>query len=381
MILNTVLFFARDPGGANVVRPIYGKMKGKYNTMLYAKEFALKKFREENYPVEDIQACGIDTYEGILSFLKRMNPDAVITGTSLDDFTERYLWKAANNLHIKAFAILDQWMNLGIRFSAYDYGREEEYHNHLEHPYLPYRIFAMDGFVKEQLEKEGISGDKIVLTGQPHFDTVRERFRYAGQVYDNRRWNVVFASEPIYQDYDNCQETKLYWGYNERTIFDSLYRSLQKLAESYSRKIRLIIRPHPREEQANWKQRMEKLRDDNVMLEMDRENDSFSVMKSADLVCGMSSMFLLESVMCQKPVISIEIGLKRDNPFILDKIGYCKSALSEEELQKSLEQAFYSSQNGDNKISQVYENMIGYPKGVCNATEQIVRLVEEEMER
>lgn len=381
MILDTVLFFARDPGGANVVRPVYEKMKGNYRTLLYAKEFALKTFREENYPVEDIQERGIETYEDILSFLKEVNPDVVITGTSLDDFTERYLWKAAENLHIKAYAILDQWMNLGIRFSAYDYGREEEYHSHREHPYLPYRILAMDGLAKEQLEKEGISGDKIMLTGQPHFDTVRERFGRARQVYDNRRWNVAFASEPVYQDYDNCEETKLYWGYNERTIFDSLYRNLQNLAECYSRKVRLIIRPHPREEQANWRQRMETLRDDNVMLEMDKENDSFSVMKSVDLVCGMSSMFLLESMICQKPVLSIEIGLKRDNPFILDRIGYCKSILSEEELQKKLGQIFCSSQNGSNKTTQAYKNMIGYPKGVHNATEQIVRLVEEEMER
>lgn len=126
---------------------------------------------------------------------------------------------------------------------------------------------------------------------------------------------------------------------------------------------------------------METLRDDNVMLEMDKENDSFSVMKSVDLVCGMSSMFLLESMICQKPVLSIEIGLKRDNPFILDRIGYCKSILSEEELQKKLGQIFCSSQNGSNKTTQAYENMIGYPKGVHNATEQIVRLVEEEMER
>ncbi len=381
--MKKVMFFARDPGGANEIRPVYEKMKEKYQTLLYAKEFAFERFQDENLPVKELGTCGGETYEDILAFLKEMNPDAVITGTSLDDFTERYLWKAAETLHIKAFAILDQWVNLGIRFSGCDYSRAEEYHRRREHPYLPYRILAMDELAKEQLLKDGVSEDKIALTGQPHFDMVRDQFRRARQVYDRMRWNVVFVSEPLRQDYDNNSEAESYWGFNEKSIFGSLYRSLEYLAEANACKIRLIIRPHPRENRKGWEQVIKEMGKDSVTLEMDTVNDSFSVIKSADLVCGMSSMFLLESIICGRSVVSIEIGLKRENPFILDRTGHCRSILSEEELQKKLLQVYSSSEDENAKIPRggVLENIIGYPKGICNATEEVVRLVEEEMER
>lgn len=381
--MKKVMFFARDPGGANEIRPVYEKMKEKYQTLLYAKEFAFERFQDENLPVKELGTCGGETYEDILAFLKEMNPDAVITGTSLDDFTERYLWKAAETLHIKAFAILDQWVNLGIRFSGCDYSRAEEYHRRREHPYLPYRILAMDELAKEQLLKDGVSEDKIALTGQPHFDMVRDQFQRARQVYDRMRWNVVFVSEPLHQDYDNNSEAESYWGFNEKSIFGSLYRSLEYLAEANACKIRLIIRPHPRENRKGWEQVIKEVGKDSVTLEMDTVNDSFSVIKSADLVCGMSSMFLLESIICGRSVVSIEIGLKRENPFILDRTGHCRSILSEEELQKKLLQVYSSSEDENAKIPRggVLENIIGYPKGICNATEEVVRLVEEEMER
>ena len=116
-----ILFFARDPGGVNVILPVYKKCQGRFETLLYAKDFALKKIMSQgDIPVKDIaRECGCGNYSEVLDFLAKTSPDFIVTGTSLDDFTERYLWKASEELHIKSFAILDQWMNLGIRFSEY----------------------------------------------------------------------------------------------------------------------------------------------------------------------------------------------------------------------------------------------------------------------
>lgn len=378
--MKIILLFARDPGSANVILPVYQKLKIKYHTLLYAKEFAYKIFRNAGLPAKDICTCRVETDEDILLFLKEMHPDAVITGTSLDDFTERYLWKAANILHIKSFAILDQWVNLGIRFSNYNYTQENSYWNHKTHPYLPYRILVMDEIAKIQLIKEGIQEEIIVPTGHPHFDTVLNRFKHAKPVYNKEQKNIVFVSEPISQDYDNCDDTNLYWGYNERTIFHVLYHHLETLAESHSLRFRFIIRPHPRESKDNWNQILQKEKNSKISLEIDRDHDSFSIMKSADLICGMSSMFLLESFLCGKAILSIEIGLIRKNPFFLDELNYCKSILSEEELADHLTRIFLS----DNfELSQhTIKNglpKIGYPEGVQNATEKIEQLIEEEL--
>ena len=335
----TILFFARDPGGVNAILPVYQKMKGHYHAIIYAKDFGLKMLGQENVFVHDIEAeCNSQSAEQIMLFLSRVHPDIVITGTSLDDYTERFLWKACAKLHIKSFAVLDQWMNLGIRFSEYGYGQDDLYRLNPKHSYLPYKILVMDELAKQDLVKDGIAENRICITGQPHFDVVADKYERAKEIYGDEAWNVVYVSEPIIQDYDNNDEANRYWGYNERTIFFHLYHSLQKLAEEEGRQVRLVIRPHPRENAEYWESLAVQMQTGRISLECDREKDSFDIIKSADLICGMSSMFLLEAAICRKPIVSIMIGLKRKNPFVLDEIGICKSILSEGDLYEQLRQ-------------------------------------------
>ena len=157
-------------GGANVILPIYEKMKDKYQVFVYAKDFAVKRFQDAGVPVRDLEEeCSKGSFIEIKSFLQRVKPQILITSTSLDDFTERYFWKASNELHIKSFATLDQWMNLGIRFSDYDYSQAEVYASNPIHPYLPDQILVMDALAKELLQNDGIEEERIVITGQPHF--------------------------------------------------------------------------------------------------------------------------------------------------------------------------------------------------------------------
>ena len=55
------------------------------------------------------------------------------------------------------------------------------------------------------------------------------------------------------------------------------------------------------------------------------------------MVCGMSSMFLIEAAIMDVPVISLQIGLKRDNPFVLDRTGVVPSILAASSLLAELE--------------------------------------------
>jgi hypothetical protein len=56
----------------------------------------------------------------------------------------------------------------------------------------------------------------------------------------------------------------------------------------------------------------------------------------SDLICGMSSMFLIESAVLGKTIISMQMGLNRENPFILDKIGAVKSVLNKKALEDKI---------------------------------------------
>lgn len=334
-----IFFFACDPGGANVIAPVYKGFHKKEELLIYAKNSAYKILLADGIPVKDINEVCDTRKECIYDFLKTIKPNYIVTGTSLNDYTERFLWESAGKLGIKSIAILDQWMNLGIRFSEYNYTHIEEYQHNPVHAYLPHRICVMDNMARETLIEAGIEEDRIIVTGQPHFDVVREKYKLANEAYDREYFNIVFASEPILEDYDkNCSED-MFWGYNQLTIFGAILQELQKVVEVCNRKMRVIVRPHPRENNTIWLQKISQYKYDNIMVICDTVQDSFAVMKSADLVCGMSSMFLLESAICNKSILSVEIGLKRKNPFVLDEIGCCKSILSQEILHQRLVEA------------------------------------------
>lgn len=371
--MEKILLFARDPAGANVILPVYRKLKRKYRTVLWAKDFAWERLsREQDCEVINFSAeCSSGTCDEIVRLLQEKNISIVITATSLDDYTERYMWKAAGMLHIKSFAILDQWMNLGIRFSRYDYKQIRQYEKEHSHLFFPYRILAMDHLTKKLLIEDGVPEEKIIITGQPHFDTVFSSYQKAHEAYNRDCYNIVFASEPLLEDYDGGDSQNSYWGYNEVTIFETLYRQVTRIAPDVKRKVRIILRPHPRESAGKWDIYRKECKNNWITIVCDRSSDNFSVIKAADLICGMSSMFLLEAMICQREVLSIEIGLKRENPFVLDQVGICKSILTEEALYKDLKDIMISAAQGCKK-----EINFSYIK---NATDRVAAVIEEEM--
>lgn len=370
--MKRIFLFARDPGGANVISPVYEECKNRFETFVYAKDFALQRLKIEGIPVVDIrQKCSINE-EQIYNFLKNINPDVVVTGTSLDDYVERYLWRASERLCIKSYAILDQWMNLGMRFSKYSYAQKDMYEKYREHFYLPYRVLVMDELAKKILIDEGIEEERIVVTGQPHFETIRSKYRHVSAAYDKKYWNIVYASEPILREYDGNDQEKLYWGYNEKIIFQHLYDCLARQAV-FLKNIRLIIRPHPREDIDNWKEIINSSDFGNIKIELDVKNSSFAVLKSADIVCGMSSMFLLEAVICEKEILSIQIGLCQENPFVLEKLGLCYSVLTKEELFFKLTELFEKLQKTEQKETPKFPF-------VKNAVKNILSIIEEKDE-
>ncbi len=337
--MKRILLFSRDPGGANAIIPLVKKLQQKYQVLLYGKDYAIEKYNQNKVPYIDItEVCNVDTEEGVRFFLEKTRPDFIITGTSADDYTEKYMWKIGFELNIKSFAILDQWVNYGIRFSKYNVSEIEEYHKEKEHDYLPTKILVMDQYAKEQIKKEGVSEDRILVSGQPYFDTLSEEFSritkadinlYRKQIgCRDRTILIVFASEPITSTYKEYDSNSLFWGYTEKTIFASFSASLNKIAKMKDLDIKVIVRPHPKEK--------DNINTDcntsNVKYYIDNSSDSKLIMKSADLVCGMSSMFLFEAAACNIDIASIQIGLAKENPFILDKKGFINTILSTDEL-------------------------------------------------
>ncbi len=338
-----VLLFSRDPGGANTIIPLVKPLREKgYNAMLYGKDVALNRYADAGLPSSDIiSEVNHVSPDAIENFLRTVHPDVVITGTSADDFTEKYLWQAAGRIGIPSMAIIDQWTNYGLRFSDFLVSEISEYLKRKNHPYCPSVIVAMDDYSRIEMIHEGLPSEKIVVCGQPYFETIASFVPNPEELAGCNQRNairdddfvVVFASEPIIK---TCGDTALsFWGYSERSIFSSLVRALhQNTRKSTGQRVVLVIRPHPKESRDGLLDIVKQYPD--LHWSIDAETSPRVLIKRGDLVCGMSSMFLIESVIMGRPTMSIQIGLKRENPFILDRQGTLASILTEDDLYSQL---------------------------------------------
>ncbi len=358
-----ILLFSRDPGAANSIIPLLKALEEKqYYVRLFGKDTAIHRYTERGLKFLNIMdfVKNIQLDE-IHAFLTKERPDFIITGTSGIDFTEKYLWKSAENIGIPTFAILDQWMNYGVRFSSYTVSDLEDYKNKKLLNYLPTKILVMDEFAMQEAIQEGLECSRILVTGNPHFEYLAEKaqkipvdkIRELRNEYGllEKDFLVTYASEPVYQQYKN------FWGYTEKSIFKKIYDGLIEQSVDFKGSIKIIIKLHPREDSESYSEIINTCNDGKISVFIDQYSHSYDLIMSSNLVSGMSSMFLIESVLLRKPVISVQIGLKTENPFILDRRGIVKSILDESTLNKELK-LFLSANGSPNYAFYVKENPV-----------------------
>lgn len=325
---NRLLLLAHDPGGANVLAPLIGQViKRGYRLQVWGLGPAKKVFRDAKVKTQR-KTKGVR--QELDRELNSWKPALVITGTSVSDETEKWLWKKASQLKIPTVVIIDQWMNYLRRF---------EWRVKKRGYIFPTRILVSDQIAKEEAVREGIPEKMVRVTGNPYLENLQERAneykKRSKQTKDRlglmpQEKLVTFVSEPISQDYGVD-----YWGFDEKTIFKLLMLTLVEVSHSRRTKVLVVVKLHPREEKNNY-QKMKLKLSNNIRWQLVPDINSGDLIMASDLVCGMSSMMLIESVILGVPTVSIQIGLKRQNLLVLDRLGILKTVLNQEKLKKQV---------------------------------------------
>lgn len=343
---NKIMLMARDPGGANTVIPLVKPLQEKgYQVVLYGKDVALTRYQQLGLAGYDIDEVLPDiSIAAWQDFLRGEDPGFIITGTSGDDFSERYLWEAARSRGIGTFAILDQWMNYGIRFSPYSLKEQEEYSRNRCHQYLPDYILVMDDLAKNEMAAEGIDTEQIKVSGQPYFDLIKAMRQEVSQGIDNIKEAVdyqsgelmiTYVSEPLSQDYNDINGES-YWGFDEKSICRLLLSALEKVTDTPTRPARLVIKQHPRENPDNYNDIVRQFSCKFINIRVEKALDSWPLVLASDLVVGMSSMLLLEAIIMGCPTLCVQAGLKRESPLMLARQGIIDPIMNESDLERSL---------------------------------------------
>lgn len=318
-IMPKILFFAHDPGGANAISPLIDNFLDPYEVFVFAKGPALEKLKDSK------EYC-----EGLL---KDISPDLIITGTSANDFTEKHLWTEAKKLGIKSIAILDHWVNYGIRFSKYGLKDIDKFDKTCE--YLPDYIVVMDDFAKIEMAKDGVPADIILPLGNPHFDKIFDNFTNIQEIRTQLAREdeilIVFGSEPYIEDYGHGEE---------KTVLKDLIKATEKMD------VKIIVKLHPKESFSKYKE----FESEKIIL--NKDTNPSELIKAADVVISMTSMFLIEAMILNKKIISYQPIEQNKNKFILTNCGVIPFINNydnfEEELLKLID--FRASSNYNNFI-------------------------------
>lgn len=338
-----ILLFSNDPGGANTIIPLISPLKEKgFDVRLFGRNSALEKYAKAKLLALDVNEYIDDIKpDAVEEFLVRESPDFIITGTSASDNTEKYLWQSAERLNTPSFAIMDQWLNYGIRFSRYTTSEIAKYKEDRMHPYLPSKILVMDDYARQEAVNEGLEPSRIIVTGQPYFETLlNEKINLSTERLNELRLSIgkeediiiTFASEPVSKDYESIGSDH-YWGFTEKTVFKELIEAAKIVSHECKRRLIVVLKLHPREDIDGYKKLIAPLKGEKVNIVIEKGvASSCDLILLSDLVIGMSSMFLIEAVILHKPVLSVLIGLCRENPFVLERKGILKSIIDRGEL-------------------------------------------------
>ncbi|MBI2583600.1 MAG: hypothetical protein HYW25_02945, partial [Candidatus Aenigmarchaeota archaeon] len=241
-------------GGANAIAPVIRRLgedgKVHLNVLGYdASEDVFRRAGVEYRRLGDYGLHDVSPHSARIMLLVHQ-PGLVLTGKSIQNkrenlrtVLEQSMAVAAKEIGIPTVAVTDFWT--GNRECFSDVFTGELF------AYLPDRVTAIDRHAKEDMLREGFPEERIVVTGNPHFDDLidlREGFTEEDRRQVRRdlglgenSYVIMFASQYIESHYGNSL------GYTEKTVLRDIFEALQQI-DKPQRGREVLVKAHPTRE-------------------------------------------------------------------------------------------------------------------------------------
>jgi surface carbohydrate biosynthesis protein len=237
------------------------------------------------------------------------------------------------------------------------------------------KIALQGGEVKKDFLKSGVEEGRLVVTGAPVYDFIRDSVRIRKEInnfkylekygIDLKKGLIVFASQP--------HDKKLYKIEEKRRILTGLKMAMANFPDST-----LVVKLHPYEsyeELAN--SILEKDFDKNIVVVKDI--NIFDLIYICDLLITRYSTSALEAILLDKPVMTINLGGAPDLfPYADNNVAL--GVYREEDITPSLRRILYDR----NTKEKLKENRPKFIEKYAyrldgNATDRILSLIQEMM--
>jgi predicted glycosyltransferase len=292
------LFVFSDPGGA---KPLLAAIKLNHGLKEYlvVSDRVYDFFDDFGIPVT---SCTEGSEEELI---QKFRPDFVFTGTSYTSSIELRFIKAAKKLKTQSYAFVDHYTNFLGRF---------HFENKLVYPDT---ICVLDNKAKSiaiihQLEAA------VTITGNFYHEylksweasvTKKDFFSKFNIPAENKI--IVFAPDPL----TNVGGEKIF-GFDEMTVWIEIKEAFEHITHT---NYTLFIKLHPNQNQEAFKAVIEKCKTKNVIFA--NQMHTSTLLFYADLVIGMFSNILIESLLLGTPIVRYLKGLKKEDPFAERGVG------------------------------------------------------------
>lgn len=305
------LFVSHNPGGFNAILPVYLKLKKNHDFKV------LGIFEKEAKSINKVKSIKFtDSHkinlEDLTKFFKKKKVNILIAGTSQGKTIDKKAIQVAMELKIPSLAIVDFWSNYKMRFS--DPNTENL-------KYLPNLILAIDKICESEMIKDGISKKKIVITGNPYFDS------YLGGFNNLKSSNgkiITFFCQPF------SEIKEIDWGFNEIEVFQDFVKVFEKLGL----KNKIVIKMHPRTKNFNKFNKIK--RNCTFKIKIDRKTDPDDLIKKSFLITGMNSVILLKAAIAGRKVLSYQPKLSKKDSLVSNRWNLSKAVYRKADLFPSV---------------------------------------------
>jgi hypothetical protein len=334
-----ITILASDPGASNALLPVVDVLLKnpavELNLMAYG--WALENWRQQGGEVLGLD-FGISEEAAQQILQENGRPALLLCGTSHKRKSlEQCMIRAARSAGIRSLALLDFWSNYSGRFSD-ETGKFSA---------LPDKIAIMDKLAYREMTQLGIKADRLVITGQPAFDALVDMQAKtspyltgairAGLEIQPEEIYILFVSQPMGDYYETNPTRPEYLGYDEKSVLTSLIQVLDEVVGRVKKPIRLVIHPHPRENY-EW---MQVLQAKGVRINILSGGEARYLALAANLVVGMNSTLLVEACYLGCPVVSLQPGLRLDDPLPTNRAGYSRGVFKNSDIRPVVEDLLF----------------------------------------
>lgn len=306
-----ILFVSQDSGSGNALFPIIKKLEenSHFNLIVFASSQSKIIYQQQGIEYVDLEGKHLSQELNRLKESINFIPDLIITGASGGKSIEKdaILYGKENN--IQTISILDFWGNYHLRYSGVEENETLKF--------FPDIVFVMDQIGKKEMVEEGFPSEKIIITGNPYFDTFK-------LLKPPREHQILYVSQPLYHKGIFSLDKSLF------NDFISIFLELKPSCK-------LIVRPHPKEKIDFYLDYLNQF--DSLNFIVDDKTEIKELIKDSSIIFGKFSMVLFESAFSGKVVLSYQpylIDSKLRDRLVTNELGLSKLIITKESLKNNL---------------------------------------------